>query len=158
VSERFADLASGKRGWTQRGTGAMRILAWDADGSHAVFVEAPSEIGCALGVQFNDQTIGSAPCRIVLADLAHERLLPPQIAIDKNVATVQRPTLDGSKVTGRIVLPGVAVQVRDGTNVVATLTTDARGKVTLPVNDSEDGLAVVASTTPATHAYYATDG
>ncbi len=119
----------------------------------AVFVEAPSDAGCALGSDFLEQIIARVPCRIVVADLARERILPPRIAIDERVATVVRTKVRGSKITGRLALAGVAVEVRDSDEqLIASLTTDARGKVTLPEADG-DGLAVSAATTPRSYAY-----
>jgi hypothetical protein len=149
----FAELAAGDKGWKARGTGAMQILRWDADGSHAVFVEAPSDVGCGLGSDFLEQIIASAPCRIVLADLSRERILPPRISIRKNVATVVRTKVRGSRITGRIPEVGVKVEVRDSDKkLVATLTTDAQGKVALPEPDA-GGIAVTAATLPVSYAY-----
>ena len=154
TSTTFADLPAGQPGWRERGTGAMQVLTWDADGDKAVFVEAPSAAGCALGSDYREQIITSAPCRIVLADLSRERLMAPRIAIDNRVATVARTKVRGSKITGRLPLAGVAVEVRDSEeHLVATLTTDARGKVTLPEPESGDGLAISAATSPRSYAY-----
>ena len=119
----------------------------------AVFVEAPSDAGCALGNDFLEQIIARVPCRIVLADLSGERLLAPRISIDKRVATVMQAKVRGGKITGRLPLAGVAVEVRDSEEkLVATLTTDAAGKVALPEADG-DGLALSAATTPRSYAY-----
>lgn len=45
----------------------MQLLGWDADGDRAVFIEAPTDVGCVIGDFFSDVEIGRAPCRIVLA-------------------------------------------------------------------------------------------
>ncbi len=154
TSTTFADLAAGDHGWDERGTGGMQILTWDAYGANAVLVEAPSDAGCALGSDFAEVTIARVPCRIVLADLSRERVLPPRIAIDKRVATVLRTNVRGSKVTGRTPLTGVAVEVRDSDEkLVASLVTDAEGKATLPEAEDGEGLAVTAATTPVSYAY-----
>lgn len=158
VSTAFADIAAGSRAIDERGTGGMQILTWAASGRRAVLVEAPSEVGCELGEQLSERSAGPAPCRIVLADLSRERLLPPRIAIDDRTATVIRTKLRGGSVTGRLPVAGVAVTVRDGAKLVASLTTDARGKVTLPENEVTDGLAVEAATTPRSYAYDASPG
>jgi hypothetical protein len=154
----FADLGAGKSGWDERGTGAMQILTWDADANSAVFVEAPSDAGCALGSDFTEQVIARAPCRIVLADLSRERILPPRISIDARVATVMQTKLRGSSISGRLPLAGVAVEVRDSDGqLVASLVTDALGKVTLPEGDDGEGLAVKAATAPVSYAYASGD-
>jgi hypothetical protein len=54
---------------------------------------------------------------------------------------------------GRVPLAGVAVTVRDSDDkLVASLTTDAKGNVTLPEADG-GGLAIMAATTPVSYAY-----
>ena len=153
TSTSFAVLGTGKTGWKERGTAGIEILTWDADGDRAVFAEAPSDAGCRN--DFLEQIVERVPCRIVLADLSGERLLPPRISIVKRVATVAQAKVRGRHVIGRLPLAGVAVEVRDSGKVVASLTTDAQGKVTLPEGESGDGLAVQAATTPVSYAYYA---
>ncbi len=153
VAPGFADFAAGTRGFTGRTAGGMKLLDWDAAGSSAVFVEAPTDVGCGVGDAFADEKVLDAPCRIVRAELGGERLLPPRVAISGATATVLRTTLLGGEVTGRQGLPGVAVELlRDG-RVVGQLVTDAQGRVPLPAGDMGGPLAVVAATEPRSYAY-----
>jgi len=154
TSTSFAELGTGKTGWNERGTAGIEILTWDADGDRAVFVEGPSDAGYAIGNDYLEQIVERVPCRIPLADPSGERLMPPRISIVKRVATVAQAKVRGRRVIVRAPLAGVAVEVRESGKVVATLTTDAQGKVTLPEGESGDGLAVQAATTPLSYAYY----
>ncbi|MCW3016923.1 MAG: hypothetical protein JWO02_4015 [Solirubrobacterales bacterium] len=149
----FADFATGAKGRQARTTGGMQIVGWDAAGGSTVFVEGPTSDGCGAAAAFSDERIAAVPCRIVLAARAGERLLPPRIAVTQTSATVLQTTLRGGTVTGRVPLAGVPVQLRDADGVLARLVTDAQGRVTLPTDEVDGGLTVVAATTPPSYAY-----
>ena len=154
VSAAFADFAAGKRGLAESTTGGMELLKWDAAGGRAAFIEAPTDVGCGVGDAFAEQLVADAPCRIVVASTAGERLLGPRVAISRTTATVLRTTLLAGSVSGRLPVAGVAVELRRDGGVVGRLVTDARGRVTLPAGDAEKPLAVVAMTEPRSYGYY----
>jgi hypothetical protein len=150
----FADFAAGAKGRHARTTGGMQIVGWDAAGGSAVFVEGPTSDGCGVAAAFADARIAAVPCRIVLAARAAERRLPPRVAVTQTTATVLQTTLRAGTVTARVPLAGVPVALRDAEGVVARFVTDAQGHVTLPANEVDGGLTIVAATTPPSYAYY----
>lgn len=153
VATSFADFAAGGRDLSQRTTGGMQVVAWDAAGDSAVFIEAATEIGCGVGDTIPAERVAAAPCRIVVADLGGPRLLPPHVTVTGRTATVLQRMASRARVTSQRPLAGVPVELRRGGQVVGRLTTDGYGRVTLPAPDGPP-LAVVALTVPQSYAYY----
>jgi len=147
----FAELVGGRR--TLRPTGMPTMLA-DATGEAAVSVVGEAIRGEACGLRLidtdenpaglteaelqavEDKADVPAPCRIVVSPRVRaERLLPPEITRSGRKATITRPVLSGGRVVRREAVrrAGIPVTVRDlDAKVVATLKTDAGGRVTLP--------------------------
>lgn len=152
TARKFADFPAGRRGVSTRGSGGMEIVEWDASGDAAVFLEAPTDVGCGIGSQFQDTTIAAAPCRIVRADLGGERLLPPAITVASATATVRQVRMRRGRVTGATPLPGVPVEIRDGDGkLLRVVATDARGTIDHSAFDS--ALALIARTTPRSYGF-----
>src|SRR4051794_6328019 len=110
---------SGWTGMSSRTPGEAR-LGWDDAGRHGrlarrVHGRGDGRVDHAAGLGARAAAGGTqlVPCRIVLADLSRERVLPPPISIAQRVATLAQTKLRGSRVMGRKPLAGVAVEVRD---------------------------------------------
>jgi hypothetical protein len=134
----------------------MPVLEWDRSGSAAVFLVGATGVGCAVGRPALDPVdiveLGAAPCRIVVVpDLGGERLLPPELVVQSDVAFLDRAVRRRGKFVRTAPLVGVVVQVlgEDGTPTF-TGRTGAKGTVELPPRT--DDRVVVALTPSPTYA------